>query len=292
MSIDRIDASPRALARLEGVVYLVIIILGVVVELVVRARINVPGNAAATAANLRSMESLWRFGIAAELVMVICTIVSALILYVLLRPVSKDLALLGTFFGLVGITIEAAHSLRLVEALFPLQSAGYLQAFSPGELQAMVSWSMKAHGQGYGLALLVFGPAFLLRGYLVYRSGYFPRALGVLYQIAGLAYLTNGFSLILAPQLAGRIFMIVAGPAFVGEASFCIWLLAKGLNVDKLEPAARRGSVDLTEDEGRLVLTPTRFCGPMRGDADRHAVPERLPPAWNRGLGPTSVRVV
>jgi len=233
MSIDRIDASPRALARLEGVVYLVIIILGVVVELVVRARINVPGNAAATAANLRSMESLWRFGIAAELVMVICTIVSALILYVLLRPVSKDLALLGTFFGLVGITIEAAHSLRLVEALFPLQSAGYLQAFSPGELQAMVSWSMKAHGQGYGLALLVFGPAFLLRGYLVYRSGYFPRALGVLYQIAGLAYLTNGFSLILAPQLAGRIFMIVAGPAFVGEASFCIWLLAKGLNVDK-----------------------------------------------------------
>lgn len=229
----RIDSSPRALARLGGANYLLIIILGIFVELFVRGRIAVPGDAAATAVNLRSMESLWRLGIVAELVMVICTIGSALIFYVLLRPVSRDLALLATFFSLVAIAVEAAHSLHLLEALFPLGSTGYLKAFSAEQLAAMAGLSMKAHSNGFGISLLLFGPLFLVRGYLIFRSGYIPKVLGVLYQITGLAYLTNGFALILAPQAAGRVFVFIMGPAFIGEASLCLWLLVMGVNVER-----------------------------------------------------------
>jgi hypothetical protein len=227
------------------VVYLLIIILGIFVELFVRGRIIVGGDAAATAANLMAMQSLWRIGIVAELLMVICTVFSALFLYLLLRPVSRHLALLATFFGLVGLTVEAGYSLQLVEALFPLQSAAALRAFTAEQLQAMATLILKAHGNGFGIALFLFGPAFLLRGYMVARSGYFPKAVGLLYQLAGLAYLTNSVVLILAPQFAGRVFAIVAGPGFIGEATFCFWLLIRGLNVEKWdELAARRREVN------------------------------------------------
>lgn len=229
----RIDASPRALARLGGVNYLVIIILGIFVEVFARGRVFVRGDAAATAANLGSLESLWRLGIAAELVMVLCTILSAMILYVLLRPVSRDLALLATFFSLVAIAVQAAHSLKLLEALFSVGKAWYLQAFSQGELEAMVSLSIRSHASGYSMALLMFGPLFFVRGYLIFKSRYLPKALGILYQISGLSYLTLGFGLILVPQFTDRIYAVIAGPAFIGEASLSLWLLVKGVNVEQ-----------------------------------------------------------
>lgn len=233
MNDIRLDASPRALARAEGVVYLAIIILGIFVELFVRGRIVVGGDPAATATNLMAMQSLWRIGIVAELLMVICTVCSALFLYLLLRPVSRHLALLATFFGIVGMTVEAGYSMYLLEGLFPLQSAAAAKAFTAEQLRVMASLTLKAHANGFGIALFLFGPAFLLRGYLVARSVYFPKAVGRLYQLAGVAYLTNSLVLILAPQYAGRVFAAVAGPGFIGEATFCLWLLVKGLNVEK-----------------------------------------------------------
>jgi hypothetical protein len=234
----RLDASPRALARAEGVVYLIIIILGVFVELFVRSRIVVGGDPAATAANLRSMQSLWRIGIAAEMLMVIFTILSALLLYLLLRPVSHHLALLASMFSTVGLTVEAGYALHLIESLLPLQKQAYLQSFTSEQLETLTMFSMRAHSNGFGLALLVFVPAFLLRGFLVARSGYFPRAVGLLYQVAGLAYLINSLTLILAPHLAGRVFMIIAGPGFIAEATFCGWLLIKGVDVEKWHEAS------------------------------------------------------
>jgi len=234
MEQQQVEASPRALARLCGLLYLITIVVGIFDEAFVKGRIVVPGDATATAANLRSMQFLWRLGITGELVvMVLCTVVVAFILYVLLRPVSRDLAVLMTFFNLIAIAVQASNSLRLVEALFPLGSAGYLEAFTPAQLDAMASLALKSHAFGFGIALLLFGPFFLVSGYLIYRSTYFPRVIGILYQVAGLAYLTNGCVLVLAPRFASQIFAAIVIPAFLGEASFCLWLLAKGLDVEK-----------------------------------------------------------
>lgn len=165
--------------------------------------------------------------------MILCTVVVAYLLYVLLRPVSRDLALLMTLFNLVAIATEASYSLRLVEALFPLGSARYLEAFSAAQLDAMASLALRSHAVGFGIALLLFGPFFLASGYLIRKSTYFPKIIGILYQVAGLAYLANGFGVILAPRFAGQVFAAIVVPAFVGEASFCLWLLVKGLDVEK-----------------------------------------------------------
>ena len=126
--------------------YLITIVLGAAEELLIRGRIFVPKDAVATTANLRSMEFLWRLGIASEMFLGICTVIAALILYALLRPVSRDLALLMTFFGLVAVAVEAAYSLHLVEALFPVGHAAYLKAFTPDQLAAMASLSIRRRG--------------------------------------------------------------------------------------------------------------------------------------------------
>jgi hypothetical protein len=233
-----IRTSPQIYARIGGVLYLITIVVGILNEAFVKGRIVVSGDATATAANLRSMESLWRFGIAGEMIMITCATGLALVLYVLLRPVSRDLALLATFFSLIATAVEAAYSLQLVQALFPLGSATYLQAFAQAQLDAMASLSLRSHAVGFGIALLLFGPFFLVSGYLVFKSRYLPRTIGILYQIAGVAYLANGFALILAPRIAGHMFTLIVVPAFVGEASFCLWLLIKGVDVPKWQARA------------------------------------------------------
>lgn len=233
MTNHTVEISPQIYARIGGVLYLIIIVLGAVGELFIRGRVVVPGDAMATAANLKAMESLWRFGIASELFLGICTITFSLILYVLLRPVNKDLALLATFFGLVAVAVEVAYSLQLVEALFPLGNAAYLEAFTPEQLYALVSLSLRAHANGFGIALLFFGCFFPIAGYLIFKSGYFPKAIGILYLIPGLSYLTSSFALILAPTFADRYYFVMAGPALIGEASLCLWLLVKGVNVQQ-----------------------------------------------------------
>ncbi len=239
MEERRIDASPRALARVGGLLYLIIIVIGLFGEMFVRGRI-VSGDAAATAANLRSMEPLWRFGIAAEFILLSCAIALTLIFFVLLRPVSRDVAYLAVFFNLVSIAVEAAAALNLVAALFPLGNAGYLKAFAPEQLYAMASLAVKAHGYGFGVALIFFGFECLILGYLIFKSGFLPKTIGVLMQIAGWCYLINSFALILAPALANRLFPAILLPAFVGEASLCLWLLVKGVDVERWKEAAAR----------------------------------------------------
>jgi hypothetical protein len=123
-------------------------------------------------------------------------------------------------------------------ALFPLGNAGYLKAFAPEQLYATASLSLKSHSYGFGVSLIFFGCFCLVIGYLIARSGYLPKALGVPTQIAGLSYLTNSFALVLAPAFANRLFPGILLPAFVGEASLCIWLLVKGVNVPKWKAKA------------------------------------------------------
>jgi len=233
MTDHTVNSSPKLCARIGGALYLIIIVIGLFGEAFVRDRLIVSGDAAATAANIMSHESLWRFHIAAELFLLICAVALLLILYALLRPVSRDLALLAVFINLVSIGIEAATTLYLLQALFPLGNAGYLKAFTREQFYAMASLSLKSHGYGFSVSLLFFGCFCLIVGYLIFRSGYLPKTIGVLMQIAGLSYLTNSFALILSPAFANRLFPAILLPAFVGEASLCLWLLVKGVNVPK-----------------------------------------------------------
>jgi hypothetical protein len=126
----------------------------------------------------------------------------------------------------------------LLGALFPLGNAAYLKAFAPEQLYALSFLSLRSHGYGFGMSLAFFGCFCLVIDYLIFRSGYLPKAVGILMQITGVCYLTSNFTLILSPSLANRLFLIVMVPAFVGEASLCFWLLFKGVNLGKWKEKA------------------------------------------------------
>jgi hypothetical protein len=102
----------------------------------------------------------------------------------------------------------------------------------------MASLSLKSHGYGFGVSLLFFGCFCVIVGYLIFRSGYLPKTIGVLMQIAGVCYLTNSFALILSAAVANRLFPAILVPAFIGEVSLCLWLLVKGVNVQRWKEQA------------------------------------------------------
>ncbi|MEY2564022.1 MAG: hypothetical protein QOH88_2215 [Verrucomicrobiota bacterium] len=239
--IDRtIGFSPKLYSRIGGALYLMLIALGIFGQ-VVKGKVIVSGDAAATSANLRSMETLWRFGLALELISLICVVALAMIYFVLLRPVNKEINLLATFLRMIGIAVEAVAALNLAAALFPLGSATYLKAFTPEQLYAMTSLAIKSHDYGYTLALLFFGFTFLFHGHLIARSGFLPRVLGLMIQVGGVCYLSNSLVFFLAPGLSGALFPWILLPCFVAELSLALWLLAKGVNVPRWNERASLG---------------------------------------------------
>ncbi|MGH7566159.1 MAG: DUF4386 domain-containing protein [Gemmatimonadota bacterium] len=221
--------SSHALSRIGGALYLTIIAIGAFGEMGIRSRIVVPGDALATAANLNALEALWRVGLVGELFLLICGTTLAAIFYILIRPVSRDGALLATFFNLVSLAVEAAMALYLAAALFPLTREEYRSAYQPEQLAALSLWSIQSHAYGFGLALVFFGCFCVVMGYLIYQSGFIPRTIGVLLLVAGACYVVNTFALILSPALSGRLFPWVLLPPFVAELSFALWLLLKGV---------------------------------------------------------------
>ena len=232
------ETSPQVYARIAGVLYLIIIVIGFCGEFFVRDKLVVSGDVTATANNIMASESLWRVQIAGDLILLVCAVALTMILYILLRPVNKNLALLAVFFNIVEFPIEAVSKLCLFAALFLSGNADYMKAFEPHQLHALVKISLQLHDYGFGIDLVFFGFACLVYGYLLFRSGYFPRTLGVLIAIAGLSYLANSFTLILAPAYAGRTFFFLVF-ALIGELSLCLWLMVKGVNVPKWNEKAR-----------------------------------------------------
>lgn len=228
--------SINKIARIGGLLYLVIIAAGFYGEMVVRSKLIVSGDAAATANNIIASQLLWRSGIAADLLMHICDIPLMLIFYVLLKPVNKNLALMALLFNIVQTAVLVANKLTLVVALFPLSSSTeYLKSFDAQQLYTLAYLSIKAHGYGFGVGLIFFGFTCIIMGTLIFKSDYLPKAIGVLMQIAGVCYLVNSFALILAPSVADTIFPFILLPPFIAELSLCLWLIFKGVKLPAWE---------------------------------------------------------
>jgi hypothetical protein len=233
MKNPNMEIAPQRYARIGGMAYLVIIIAGLIGEMFIRNPNIVSGNAEATANHILANRQLWRLGIAGDLVMHICDVVLMVVLYVLLRPVNRNLALMSVLFNLIQTAVLVANKLNLLMPLFFLGGDAYLKVFNAEQLHALTYLSVKAHSYGFGIGLIFFGCECLVVGYLIYRSGYFPKLIGILMEIAGLSYLANSFILILAPSLANEAFPLLLALAFPAELSLCLWLLIKGVNLEK-----------------------------------------------------------
>jgi hypothetical protein len=231
--------SPQVYARVAGALYLYIIIAGGFGESY-RGNLIVSGDAAATARNIMAHELMWRVSLAAELVHLVCAVAVALLLYALLRPVSNNLALLASFFNLVSITIETVSRVSLFSVLFPLGGASYLSGIDPRQLQALAYLTLKSYDYGFAASLVFFACGLFFYGYLIFRSGYFPKFLGVGLVIACILYLINSFAVFVAPAFEEMIFPLIVLPAGFAELLFCLWLLVMGVNVSNWDDYARK----------------------------------------------------
>lgn len=235
MNLPAFERSPQSYLRFCGILYLAIIILGLLGEAFVRGALVVSGAAAATASNIAASPFLWRAGIVGDLLMHVFDVPVIVILYLLLRPVNETLALLATFMNLVQTAILGLNKLTLLFPLFLQGEGSYLKAFPAEQLHALSQIAIQAHGYGFGIGLIFFGFACLVRGYLIFRSQYLPRAIGALLALAGVSYLINSFALLLAPAFASSLFPGILLPAFVGELLFALWLILKGVNLKEWE---------------------------------------------------------
>jgi hypothetical protein len=218
-------------ARFAGVLYLIITVAAIIAHIYVPSNIIVPGDAAATANNIMNNETLFRFGgIGAELIVLLSEIILSVVLYVILKPVNKTLSLLAAVSRLAMTTI---HGLNLINYFFVLLllGGGYSAVFATDQLQALVMLFLDAHSYGFTIGIAFLTIHVFILGYLIFKSGYFPRILGILFIAAGFGYLVDSFALLLSTSYEttpGFIAAIIA----ISEIAFPVWLLIKGVNLE------------------------------------------------------------
>lgn len=192
------------------------------------------GDAATTADQLRLHDDLFRLGFAAYLVEAFSDVVLAWLLYVLLKPVHRDLALLSAFFGLVSMSIFAVTKLLYFAAPTFLSGSRHLTAFSPDQLESLASVFLSLYAVLGGVSMLFYGTAWIIRGYLTFRSGYLPRFLGALMAAAGLGFAAKTITHVLAPAYSWDLLL---APMFLNLVVLAVWMLVKGVDRDKWDRA-------------------------------------------------------
>lgn len=224
-------------AKVAGVLYLLITILAIFVHFYVPGELFVAGDATATANNIMASEGLFRLGIASELVLLLSEIVLSLLLYVLLKPVNKTLSLVAAVSRLAMTTIHGANLLISFIVLLLVSGAGYLTVFEPDQLRALAMLFLDATSYGFTIGIVFLTLHAFLLGYLIFKSGYFPKILGVLFIVASFGYLIDSFSHVLLPGYeTGAVYLAL--PIALAEIAFPLWLLIKGVNVEQWKKRA------------------------------------------------------
>ena len=223
------EASPRSLARLAGVCQLLEGTTATFGQVIVLGSLVVFRNAAATAGNILAHEGLFWLGFASSVIGVVFHVAWALLLYDLFKPVNRRVSLFAAFVILVGCAIQALTSVLYLAPMLILNAGNSLRAFTTEELQALAYVFVRLNGYASNTYLVFFGFWCVLIGFLIFRSTFMPRLLGVLLAIAGL-----GWMMYLVPPLAIRLFIpYIAGASALGEIPLLLWLLVVGVNVQR-----------------------------------------------------------
>ncbi len=226
-----VDVSQRTAALVAGFGLLVMFFAAIFANFFVIEGLIVPGDAEITTNNILANLPLFRFGIVSFLIVLICDVLVAWALYIFLKPAHKSLSVLAAWFRLLYTALFGAALFGLVIVLRLVSSADLLAAFEPGQLHAQVALFLNAFDYGWLFALVFFGVHLLVLGYLVFKSGYAPKIIGILLMIAGLGYLADSFAQFTLSNYAdyeSMFLLIVALPGTISELSLCFWLLFKG----------------------------------------------------------------
>jgi len=228
--------TPSAMARLAGAIYMIIVIGGAWAQLGVRDGLIVPGNAERTAANITSNELLYRLGFVVEVFYLLCAVPLKYFLYRLFGVVNRKLGIIMILFAAIGAAVQATILLAHYAPLILLGKASYLSVFTTAQRAAAAYLSLHIFDYGYMIALSFFGCFCIAVGYAITRCTFFPRVIGLLLIIEGLAYLANSFGHFVSPPFGDKIFpfLLVTG---IAEVSFALTLLVRGVDSERWKVA-------------------------------------------------------
>lgn len=196
-----------------------------------------------TPKDILAHEALFRWGYALTLISTVFYVALVALFYPLFRPVSRSLSVMAVFFGLVGCALGAVQSLFQLSVVVVLGGGSkYSSAFSVDQLHALAQMLLDLSGQAGNVGIVFFGVFQLLVGYLIFRSSFLPRILGVLMALGGLGWLT-----FLSPPLASHLFMFLAGLGILAEAPLMLWLLVVGVNNQRWSERASRVGVGILQ---------------------------------------------
>ena len=227
------ETSPRTKARITGLFYLLTILTGLFAQGFVSGKLVVGGDAAATATNILTHRGLFQLGFAVYLIEMACQVAVTALFYDLLKPAGRSVSLLAAFLGFAGCVIKTFSRLFFIAPLFILGGAHYLSVFSAEQLQALALLFFKVNDHGAAIALVFFGFYALLTGYLIVRSTFLPRILGVLSILGGLGWMS-----FLYQPLGYRLFPYISALGILGAASLILWLLVFGVNEQRWQEQA------------------------------------------------------
>ncbi|MCX7747732.1 MAG: DUF4386 domain-containing protein [Clostridia bacterium] len=225
------------LARITGFLYLLLAIIAPFSLMYVPSKLIVAGDATATANNILANNLLFRFGMVGETVIFLIEIVIVVLLYVLFKPVNKPLSLAAAFSRSAMAVIQGVNIINSLFALELLTNTAYSTAFGTNQLNTLVSLFIKGHTYGVYIWQIFFGFHLIVLGYLAFKSGFLPKTLGILLMIGSLGYLTDSYGNILLPAnvVMATIASILLVFSTIGELSFTLWLLIKGVKQAQLK---------------------------------------------------------
>lgn len=228
-------------ARAAGLLYLIVVLTGIFSLACVPSQIFVRGDALATVTNITSSESLFRLGIVAGFICYTAFLLLPFALYKLLSPAGTNIAVLMVAFAVASVPISFVNLLNMLDILSLLSGADYLQAFTTEQLHAQVMRSFDAYRNGLLASKIFWGLWLLPFGYLVFKSGFLPRVLGVLLMMGCFGYLTDFFGRALFPGYTETVIArFVTLPASLGEIGTCLWLLVMGAREPRSSVASAR----------------------------------------------------
>ncbi len=219
-------------ARMAGFLYLIYIVIHVASDVLGRSKLIVYGNAVATAQNILASEWQFRLGMMGDLFGAVLFLLTAWALYILLKPVDQNIALLFLLLNAGGVAVQCFSDLFLLASQLLLSDAGYLKVFQPDQLQALAMLSLYVYKSGFMIAQIFYGAWLFPLGYLVFKSGFLPRILGLVLMIHCVTWLTTFLQYFLFPGFTAITF--VSYPlGFIAEFGLSLWLLVKGAQEQK-----------------------------------------------------------
>ena len=231
------DLSQRKAATVLRFLYLAWLVVGPFSIMYVPATLIVAGDAITTANNILANELLFRMGIVGSLITQVVQMLVALVLYKLFKSVNKNYASFMVVFALVGIPIAMLNTLNRVATLLLLSGADYLKVFGADQLNALVMLFLNLNEQGELIATIFWGLWLFPLGYLVYKSGYFPRILGALVIMGSFGYVLDSFTHFILPNYANyeAILFPLVLLLTIGEVLFALWVILKGAKIPEMK---------------------------------------------------------